>query len=60
MEWAEILKLYGPQAIPWIALAYLGKWHMSRMDNDLENRIKFALVLEGINATLKEIKEKMK
>ena len=38
MEWAEILKLYGPQAIPWIALAYLGKWHMSRMDNEEAER----------------------
>ena len=57
MEWTEILKLYGPQAIPWIALAYVGKWLMTRMDNDLETRVKLAVALEGLTTA---IKEKMK
>ncbi len=48
MEWAEILKLYGPQAIPWIALAYFGKWHLDRLDRDLDARIKMASALEAL------------
>lgn len=54
MEWAEILKLYGPQAIPWIALAYVGRWLIQRMDNDLETRVKLALALEGLTSAIKE------
>lgn len=54
MEWTEILKLYGPQAIPWIALAYVGKWLMNRMDNDLDTRVKLALALEGLTSAIKE------
>lgn len=48
MEWAEILKLYGPQAIPWMALAYFGKWHLDRIDRDLESRVKMATALEAL------------
>jgi len=54
MEWAEILKLYGPQAIPWLALAYVGKWLMGRMDNDLETRVKLAVALEGLTNAVRE------
>ena len=54
MEWTEILKLYGPQAIPWLALAYVGKWLLSRMDSDLETRVKLALALEGLTSAIKE------
>ena len=54
MEWTEILKLYGPQAIPWLALAYFGKWIMGRMDSDLEARIKLAVALEGLTTAIKE------
>lgn len=54
MEWAEILKTFGPQAIPWIALGYVGKWLMGRMDSDLETRVKLALALEGLTNAIKE------
>ena len=54
MEWAEILKLYGPQAIPWIALAYFGKWHLDRLDRDLDARVKMATALEGLTNIIKE------
>lgn len=54
MEWGEVLKLYGPQAIPWLALAYVGKWLMGRMDTDLESRVKLAVALEGLAGAIKE------
>ena len=54
MEWTEILKLYGPQAIPWIALAYFGKWHLDRLDKDLEARVKMATALESLTSIIKE------
>lgn len=54
MEWTEILKLYGPQAIPWIALGYFGKWHLDRLDRDLEARVKLATAMEGLTSIIKE------
>jgi len=54
MEWVDILKLYGPQAIPWIALAYFGKWHLDRLDRDLDARVKLATALESLTAMIKE------
>lgn len=57
MEWTEILKLYGPQAIPWIALGYFGKWHLDRLDRDMEGRMKMATVLEGILKTLERLED---
>lgn len=54
MEYGEILKTFGPQAIPWLALAYVGRWLMERMDRDLEARVKMAVALEGLAAVIKE------
>ena len=54
MDWMDVLRLYGPQAIPWIALAYFGKWHLDRLDRDLEGRVKMATALEGLTAVIKE------
>lgn len=49
-----LLKSYGPQAIPWIALAYLAKWHLDRLDRDLDARIKLATALESLTQVIKE------
>ena len=54
MEWAEILKLYGPQAIPWLALGYVGKWLMGRMDTDVDSRVKLAVALESLASAIKD------
>ena len=59
MEWTELLKLYGPQAIPWIALAYLAKWHLARLDQDIENRTKMVIVLEGIKNVLEKVYDRV-
>lgn len=59
MEWTEILKLYGPQALPWMALAYFGKWHLDRLDKDIENRAKMVTVLEGMKTLLDKVYDRM-
>ena len=59
MEWTEILKLYGPQALPWMALAYFGKWHLDRLDKDMENRIKMATALDGMSKVLEKVYDRM-
>lgn len=55
MEWAEILKLYGPQAVPWIALAYFGKWHLDRLDRDLESRINMATAINALTKMIERV-----
>lgn len=59
MEWGEILKLYGPQAIPWMALAYFGKWHLDRLDKDIENRAKMAATLDGMAKVLEKVYDRL-
>ena len=59
MEWTEILKLYGPQALPWMALAYFGKWHLDRLDKDMENRVKMATALDGMSKVLEKVYDRM-
>ena len=59
MEWTEILKMYGPQAIPWIALAYFGKWHLNRQDKDLDARVKMAIAIDGMTKIIEKVYERM-
>lgn len=47
-EVLEVLKLYGPQALPWIFLAYFGKWHLDRLDRDIDSRTRFASCLDAL------------
>ncbi len=48
MEYAEILKLYGPLALGWIVAAYLGKFILTRYDADIEAKTKLALALQAL------------
>ncbi len=57
MEWVEVLKLYGPQAIPWLALAYFGKWHLDRVDRDLDALVKLAIALNGLTKVIEDMKK---
>lgn len=52
MEWMDILRMYGPQSIPWIALAYVCKWILDRYDRDLDSRVKLATALEGLSSVI--------
>lgn len=59
-EWAlDILKVYGPQSIPWLALAYLGKWHLDRSDRDIQARIDMATAVKGLTTAFDKIMEKL-
>lgn len=48
MELGELLKLYGPMAIGWIAAAYLLKFVLGRYDADIESRVKLAGALDNL------------
>ena len=53
MEYAEILKLYGPLALGWVIAAYLGKFILQRYDADIEAKTKLALALQSLAETVK-------
>lgn len=53
MEFAELLKIYGPLGIGWILAAYLGKFILNRYDADLESKTKLALALQQLTEVIK-------
>ena len=53
MEYADILKLYGPMAIGWIIAAYLGQFILKRYDADIEAKTKLALALQSLADNVK-------
>lgn len=53
MEYAELLKVYGPMAIGWIIAAYLGQFILKRYDADIESKTKLALALQQLAESVK-------
>tara|TARA_R110000868_G_scaffold201296_2_gene448881 strand:+ start:86 stop:256 length:171 start_codon:yes stop_codon:yes gene_type:complete len=56
MEYAEILKLYGPMGIGWIIAAYLGQFILKRYDADIDAKTKLALALQSLAESVKASK----
>lgn len=54
METSDILKIYGPMALGWIAAAYLGRFVLTRYDRDIEAKSALASALEKLTDTIKE------
>jgi hypothetical protein len=53
MEFAELLKVYGPMAIGWVIAAYLGQFILKRYDADIESKTKLALALQSLADSIK-------
>ena len=56
MEFAELIKVYGPLAIGWVIAGYLGQFILKRYDADIEARTKLALALQALAESVKEQK----
>ena len=48
MEFAELMKIYGPMAIGWVIAAYLGKFVLDRYNADIEARVRLANALDKL------------
>jgi hypothetical protein len=48
VEWADLLKVYGPLAIGWLVAAYLIKFILDRYSADIDARVKLAAALENL------------
>ncbi len=54
MEWAELLKILGPNALPILALGYIGKWHLDRYDKEIDAKFTLAKALDALTSTIKD------
>ena len=53
MEIAEVLKLYGPLGMGWIAAAYLGQFVLKRYDADIQAKTSLAVALQQLADAIK-------
>jgi len=53
MEYADLIKLYGPLAIGWVIAGYLGQFILKRYDADIEAKTKLALALQSLAENVK-------
>ena len=52
MEFADLLKIYGPLAIGWIIAGYLMKFILDRYAADIDARVKLAAALDKLTAVI--------
>ena len=55
MEWADILKIYGPMGIGWIGFAYIGKFVMDRYDKDIDAKVKLSTALDALTKMIERL-----
>ena len=53
MEFAELLKVYGPMAIGWVIAGYLGQFILKRYDADIDAKTKLAVALQSLADSIK-------
>ena len=56
MEFAELLKVYGPMGIGWVIAGYLGQFILKRYDADIDAKTKLALALQSLAESIKGAK----
>jgi hypothetical protein len=44
----DVIKVYGPLGLGWVAAAYLLKFILARYNEDIEARVKLATALDGL------------
>lgn len=46
--WIELVKVWGPLSLGWVAAGYMGKFIMDRYDRDIDSRVKLATALDAL------------
>lgn len=54
MEWADLIKVYGPLAIGWAIAGYLGKFILDRYQQDIDSRVALSRAIENLTNIIKE------
>lgn len=49
MDWLELVKLWGPLSLGWVAAAYMGKFIFDRYDRDIDAKVKLATALDNLS-----------
>ena len=52
----DLMKIWGPLSIGWVAAIYMGKFIMDRYDKDIESRSKLASALDALTSKIEDVK----
>ena len=55
MDVTDILKVYGPLGLGWIAALYMLKFVLDRYQTDIEARVKLATALDGLTKLIEDL-----
>lgn len=58
IETLDIVKVYGPLALGWVAAIYLLKFILDRYNTDIESRVKLATALDGLTRVIADMEKK--
>lgn len=58
IAWGDIVKVYGPLALGWVAALYLLKFILDRYQADIEGRAKLASALDGLTRVIDKLEAK--
>lgn len=53
--WLELVKLWGPLSLGWVAAAYMGKFIMDRYDRDIDSRVKMAASIDALTRVVERM-----
>ncbi len=52
--WVELVKLWGPLSLGWIAAAYMGKFILDRYDRDIQAKVELAAAINQLTKMVEE------
>ena len=58
MEMIDIVKVYGPLGLGWVAALYMLKFVLDRYQTDIEARVKLATALDGLTKLIEDLGDK--
>lgn len=56
VEFIDLIKVYGPLGLGWVAALYLLKFVLSRYEADIESRVKLSTALDGLRVVIENLK----
>ena len=58
METLDLIKVYGPLGLGWVAALYLLKFILDRYNADIEAKVNLAKALDGLTKVIEDIGRK--
>ena len=55
MDMLDLVKVYGPLSLGWVAALYMLKFVLDRYQTDIEARVKLATALDGLTKLIEDL-----